>query len=180
MISTRVKFQGSKVKLVGDGPDKYTWFALGQFAIKTIRDRVARGIGSDDAPMPALSGQASAITRDGKFVRRQAGYRDRKQRFGGRPIRDLYGKGDQGGHMLDNLKVREATPTSVRMDITSRLARVKARANEKRSPWFGFSARDRRIVIERMIDVFRSRGNVINIGARARGVRGGTVFARPA
>jgi len=180
MISTRIKYNGSKVKLVGDGPDKYTWFGLGQFAIKTIRERVARGIGSDDSPMPELSGRASAVTRDGKFLRRQVGYRERKQRFGGRPIRDLYGRGDQGGHMLDNLRVREATTKSVRMDITSRLARVKARANEKRSPWFGFSARDRRIVLERMIDVFRSRGNIINIGSRVRGVRGGTVFARAA
>lgn len=178
MISTRVRFNGSKVKLAGDGPDKYTWFALGQFGIKTIRDRVSRGIGSDDSPMPPLSGRESAITRDGKFVRRQAGYRDRKQRFGGRPIRDLYGKGDQGGHMLDNLTVREATTNSVRMDITSRTGRVKARANERRSPWFGFSPRDRRIVLARMIDVFRDRGRVINIGSRVRGGR--SVFARAA
>lgn len=180
MISTRVKFQGSRVKLVGDGPDKYTWFSLGRFAIQTIRERVSRGIGSDDAPMPPLSGRGSAVTRDGKFLRQRPGYREQKQRAGGRPIRDLYGKGDQGGHMLDNFTVREATTTSVRMDITSRSARVKARANERRSPWFGFSERDRRIVFERMIDAFRSRGNVINIGSRVRGVRGGAVFARAA
>ena len=176
MIATKVKFNGSKVKLVGEGPDKYTWFQLGRFAIQTIRDRVARGIGSDDAPMPPLSGRTSVVTRDGGFVRQRPGYREQKQRRGGRPIRDLYGKGDWNGHMLDNLAVREATPTSVRMDITSRAARTKARANERRAPWFGFSPRDQRVVLERMIEVFRRNGRVINLAARARG-GGGTVFA---
>lgn len=175
MISTRIKYNGGKVKLVGEGPDKYTWFQLGQFAIRTIRDRVARGVGSDDSQMPALSGRGSAVTRDGKFVRQRPGYREQKQRAGGKPIRDLYGKGNQGGHMLDNLRVREATPTSVRMDITSRWGRIKARANDKRSPWFGFSPRDQRIVLERMIDVFRRKNRVVNAGARIRG--GGSVFA---
>lgn len=175
MISVKVKYNGGKVKLTGEGPKKYQWFALGQFAIRTMRDRVARGIGSDDWPMPALSGRGSVISRDGKFVRQRPGYREQKQRRGGRPIRDLYGDGQQGGHMLDDLRVREATPNSVRMDITSRWGRIKARANEKRAPWYGFSANDRRLIFARMSEVFRERFRVSNVAARVRG--GGTAFA---
>lgn len=169
MISVRVKYNGGKVNLVGEGPQKYQWFALGQFAIRMIRERVARGVGSDDAPMPALSGRGSAISVDGRFVRQRPGYREQKQRFGGKPIRDLYGRGNQGGHMLDDLRVREATPTGVRMDITSRWGRIKARANEKRAPWFGFSPADQRSIFRQMAATLG--GSVINIGAKERGGR---------
>lgn len=174
MIVTRVKIDGGKVKLVGDGPGKYAWFRLGQFAIATMRNRVSGGIGSGDAPMPPLSGRTAAVTRDGKFVRRQAGYREQKQRAGLRPIRDLYGRGSQGGHLLDNFRVREAGPTYVRMDITSRWGRIKARANEKRAPWFGVSDGDARKILPRIVDMHR--GTILTIGAKVRGGR--SVLAR--
>lgn len=175
MISITVKYNGGKVKLTGEGPQKYQWFELGKYAVETIRDRVSRGIGSDDAPMPALSGRGSSVSANGKFVRQRPGYREQKQRAGGKPIRDLFGKGNQGGHMLDGLRVREATPTSVRIDITSRWGRIKARANEQRSPWYGFSANDRRLIFARMIDTFKDQYRAGGAAARIRG--GSTVFS---
>lgn len=169
MIAVKVKINGKKVKLVGDGPGKYAWFQAGQAAIRTMRERIAKAVGSDDAPMPPLSGRGSAVTLDGKFVRQRPGYREQKQRFGGKGVRDLYGRGNQGGHMLDDLRVTEAGPTYVKMGITTRWGRTKARANEKRAPWFGFSTRDGRAVLGNLIDMHRD--TVITVGAKVRGGR---------
>lgn len=169
MIAVKVKYNGKKVKLVGDGPGKYAWFQAGQQAIRTIRDRVARAQGSDDSPMPALSGRGSAVTRDGKFLRQRPGYREQKQRSGGKGIRDLYGTGKQGGHMLDALRVTEAGPSYVKMSITTRWGRIKARANEQRAPWFGFSTKDGRKVLGDLIEMHRD--TVIAVAAKVRGGR---------
>ena len=78
MITTKIKFNGTKVRLgPGVGFRKYQMLALGQFAVDTIKARVAKGIGSDDASMPALADR----------------YKKRKTGYGLQPIRDLTGPG---------------------------------------------------------------------------------------
>jgi hypothetical protein len=56
MIQTRITFNGSKVRLgPGIGFKKYQMLTLGQYALDTIKARVTKGIGSDDAPMKPLT-----------------------------------------------------------------------------------------------------------------------------
>lgn len=104
---------------------------LGDLSIAVMLDRVARGVGSDDNPMKPLN------WRYAKF----------KGRTGLPQVRNLQGPGI-GGHMLDNLSVRQATMNSVRIDMTSRSARIKAAANEKRAPWYGWSPNDAAMIVE--------------------------------
>ena len=100
--------------------------ALGTLGIQEIRDRAARGIGSDDRAMKPLN------ARYAKYK----GYRGMPQ------IRNLIGTGKDGGHMLDNISIRSVTTNSVRIDITGRTARIKAAANEKKASWYGWSPND--------------------------------------
>lgn len=144
MINTSIRIEGG---IGGPSSNLSVFFTakfvkIGNFAIQTERARLARGVGVDDAPMPPLSGRTSAILRNGNFVRQRAGWADWKSRHGLQSFRDLYGDGRQGGHMLDNLSVRSANASSVRIDFTSRSARTKAQANSKRANWHGFSPSD--------------------------------------
>lgn len=202
MIKHRIEFDGKRIRIgltaleeaargkgaVTIGFRTQQMLQIGQFAIQVIRERLAKGIGSDDAAMKPL----------------KPGYQKWKQKIGLPPIRDLIGPGATlysrtvskdsvsakrwaaatkaaanariltsaggrratsaafagtnrvklvsrvrgGTHMLDNLGVRYADSSSVRMDITQDFARVKARANERRSPWFGFSPNDVRRIID--------------------------------
>ena len=78
MIQTRITFNGSKVRLgPGIGFKKYQMLTLGQYALDTIKARVTKGIGSDDAPMKPLTER----------------YRTFKELIGLQPIRDLHGPG---------------------------------------------------------------------------------------
>lgn len=120
---------------------------LGDFALKTIKARVGRAIGSNDSPMPPLSGKTRPIMVNGKFVRQAVGYAGWKSAHGLNPIRDLTGPGIDG-HMLDNLTVRSVSGSRVIMAITARKARIKALANEKRSPWMSFSDNDTRLIVK--------------------------------
>lgn len=119
----------------GWNPGTQAMYGLGQFGIKLIKNRVSKSIGSDDNPMPALK---TRLRRDGSERR---GYKQIKQRAGLNPFRDLTGL-NKNDHMLQNLSVRFANEDSVRMDFTKRSARMKARANEKLAPWFGWSVQD--------------------------------------
>lgn len=113
---------------------------IGTFAIDLIRSRALSGIGSDDTPMKPLNQY----------------YAKYKARWG-RPVRNLYGPG-KGGHMLDNISVRRADANLVRIDITSNIARKKAAANEKKSPWYGWSPRDAATILSAAQDA--ARGNI--------------------
>ena len=70
-------------------------------------------------------------------------------------------------HMLDALRVTSASPTQARIDITTQDARIKARANEQRAPWFGFSGRDVRNLLEASRKIWGS-----NVAAFTAGFRG--------
>ena len=153
---------------------------LGLVGLQSIKDRTAKGVGSDDGKMPALGTIKGAVveTKFGKRVVNKgkfsslSGYAAQKQRLGLQPIRDLRGPGDkyksvasngkrtmqrvayQGGtHMMDDLRVTFAGPTVAKIDITTAMGRVKARANEDTirrkggAGWWGFSPRDRQAIM---------------------------------
>lgn len=159
MIQTTIKFDGGRRDL---GSSFSTMFRsaemakLGKFAISTIRQRVARGIGSDDSAMPPLSAKHSAVKVKGKFVRQRVPYSQFKSDHGLQPIRDLVGTGKDGGHMLDNISVRLATPDLVRISLTQNKARTRARSNEKKAPWFSFSDDDEKKIVEYARQLFSS------------------------
>lgn len=160
MISIKVSTKGGlqglsdpRVSLRDDGflsPGQERMQDLGEFALKVLRVRVSRGIGSDDSAMPALKVHPRAGT---KFKihgqeRQLLGYAQWKSNHGLQPIRDLKGTGKDGGNMLDNLTVRSVSGSSVTMSLTARKARAKALANERLSPWLGWSGNDTREIVK--------------------------------
>jgi hypothetical protein len=122
--------------------------SMGEYGLQLIRDRVAKGIGADDAPMPPLSGRNFAVfERQGNvrvFVRREyRGYQGEKQRRGLKPIRDLRGTGEYGGgHMLDAIRINYLDDRRCEFGITTLPQRQKARNNERIHPWWGWSPSD--------------------------------------
>lgn len=158
LITTRIKVGKSKVTLGGFGPRKYQMYAWGKFAVETIKERVAEGKGSDDAPMPPLKG----------------GYGRWKAKVGkgGRNLRLT-------GGMLDNFTVRYADERMVRADITSRLGRIKARANERRSPWFGFSRNDEKKIFTEATRIFGPNLRNIGVNLRANGLARRPIWLDP-
>jgi hypothetical protein len=121
---------------------------IGEFAIRTVKDRVAQGIGSDDAPMPPLKVSRRAgidVNIHGK-QRTIRSYAQWKSAHGLKPIRDLMGAGADGGNMLDNLSVRTVSGSSATISLTARKARAKALANERRAPWLSFSDSDQKAI----------------------------------
>jgi hypothetical protein len=119
---------------------------LGNLSIALIHERASRGVGSDDQPMKPLN----------------AFYARRKTRGGQPAARNLRSAGP-GPHMLDEISVRRAQQNSVRVDIPTRLGRIKAAANEKRAAWYGWSPRDASVILteaQRM-----ARGNIREVTA---------------
>lgn len=134
---------GEKFRIGPTGwtPGTQAMYAFGQFGVDLIKQRVSKGVGSDDSTMPPLKNKNSGVLVLGKFVRQRTGYAARKEAKGLRGNRDLTGFGI-GGHMLDSFTVRYADGQNARMEITQALARQKALSNEKRAPWFGWSPSD--------------------------------------
>jgi hypothetical protein len=145
---------------------------LAQFARDTVVERVRRGVGSNDAAMPALSRKTSAVRSRGKVVRIQSGYAAWKAARGLQPMRDLWGTGKDGGHMLDNLTVRQVSEQSARIAFTQTKARQKALANEKRTPFLSFSDGDMSRIAKRAGEMFgaevRAIGSVTEAIRRVR------------
>jgi hypothetical protein len=171
VIVTRVKHNGRRVRLAGFGPQKYQMFALAQAGVKSIKARVMGGIGSDDAPMKPLKvmQKGSRFSKSqGKVVEFDYGnaYAAAKRRAGLKPIRDLVGFG-RDGHMLDDFRVTYADPRLAKADITRAPSRVKARGNEARSPWWGFSGRDVRNLVEASKKIFGEVLDGIRLGLQA-------------
>lgn len=152
------------------------WQKLGEYAITVIRARLALGIGSNDQAMPPLKRPRNAKSID-------AGYPGFKRRLGLKPIRDLYGPGGLvaqsrngkksylrsgssasraliggRGHMLDDLRVNAVSESGVSIDITNRASRAKARANEAKAAWIGFSRADRAKIMVKFGELFKAQG----------------------
>lgn len=182
MIVTKVKFDARSqqfVRTVKDGQLKYRLFGsltdampmvvLGKAAIDSIKSRVSKGVGSNDYPMPPLRRNTSAVVGKGKVVKFRKSYPDYKAAKGFKPIRDLYGIGNQGGHMLDNISLRSVSQSEARIDITSAKQRVKAAANERRAPWWGLSPKDMAFLVQVANKLFKQ--GVAQVGGIFRGQR---------
>lgn len=147
----------SLVTLTGFGIQPYQMLAWGTQAVGVIKARVALGIGSDDSQMKPLSPR----------------YKKFKTRLGLGDRRNLYFRGLQGGHMLDALRVTQATERTAKIDISTQQSRQEAVANEARSPWMGFSGRDTTQVLAIARQIFQQNIDAVRVGAggRRQGIR---------
>lgn len=159
--TVKIQFEGKKIRIGGTagGPMSFNtaqMLQLGSFANQTVKARTRSGIGSDDAAFPPLSQKTSAIHNNGKFVRQRSGYAAWKSAHGLSPTRDMWGDGKQGGHMLDNSTVRYADDSTVKIAFTARQARIKALANERRTPFYSFSPNDAKAIIDYAAKLWQS------------------------
>lgn len=175
MQGTENQPKGARVRFFGReiGFTELQMYALGQFAVSAIKERVSRGTGSDDAPMPALqSGKkrqrwSQKQQRWVEYGEPAFGYRTWKARLGLPGIRNLA----LTGKMLSDFSVRSVSAQEVRMDITTTESRMKARTNEIRAPWFGWSSQDMAKIWARAGQMFGNLGNVgISMVERSAGV----------
>lgn len=111
--------------------------ALGTYGIELQREQCAAGLGSDGMPMPALRPK----------------YAPWKRKIGKSGIRDLYGPG-KDGHMLDDIRVTYISDSECRYGITRKSSRDKARGNENRAPWWGWSPASVQKLAQRASEIF--------------------------
>jgi hypothetical protein len=148
----KIKYNGKRIRLGGFGPKKYQMLQFGQLGVRLIKERVAANRGNNDQSMTPL-------------VRRYASWKRRK---GLNPWRDLTGPG-VGGHMLDDMRVTYADPTICKIDITRRLSRIKARANQQHAAWYGWSPKDQRALTAAGGSIFQSAVSEMLAGLRGQG-----------
>jgi hypothetical protein len=161
MIRTTIKFTARPIQIKSPSFTAQQMALLGTEGLNSVRERVMAGVGADDAKMPPLSSKAYPIRNErGKFVRKGPPYQEWKEKHGLNPFRDLVGPG-VGGHMLDNLSVRYADANKTKIALTSRAARVKALANERRAAWLWWSIKDQERIVARAVQVFDT--NVENV-----------------
>lgn len=156
---------------------------LADYGIAMQLDQARAGLGSDGAPMPPLKQPKRAkrwSTSQKKVVEygtTDRGYPAFKRKLGLKPIRDLTGPGglvvsiDSGGnkryrrsarhmqgrgHMLDDIRVNYLDDKRATIAITNSASRVKARANEQRAPWWGWSPASYRKMIDRAASIFQT------------------------
>jgi len=168
VATVKIVFEGKKIRIARDaeGFRVNQMLEIGSFANKTVKARTRSGVGSDDAPFPPLSTKTSAVRINGKFVRQRKGYAQWKSAHGLAPIRDMWGIG-KGGHMLDNSTVRFASDSNVKIAFTSRTGRIKALANEQRTPFYSFSGQDTKKIVEFATKLWQ--GNVKQVFAQFTG-----------
>lgn len=157
------KFEGKKIKIGGTfgGPMNFStsqMLQLGSYANNIVKARTRSGVGSDDAPFPPLkgAGKYKFDIRGGRKVVTREGYAASKARKGLNPYRDMWGDGKQGGHMLDNSTVRYADSNTVRIAFTSTKQRQKASGNERRTPFYSFSANDAKKIMDFAAQLWQS------------------------
>jgi len=149
---------GGRLRLFGPlTPRAQHMMTLGEYGVSLMKQRVGKGIGSDDAPMPPLT------SRYAKF----------KNRAKGRTVRDL----SFTGSMLGDMSLRSVSESQARIDITTRDGRMKARANEQKAPWFGWSPQDLQKLGTMFCKMFG--GQMANFGAHIFGSRSGPIWMDP-
>jgi hypothetical protein len=119
---------------------------LAEYGIQLQKDQVAAGLGSDGTPMPPLK------VAKRRFVARQNGV----AQFSRNKIRNLYGTGVEGGHMLDFIRVNYLDDQRATIAITSTHQREKARGNERRAPWWGWSPDSVRKLTAKAAEIFQT------------------------
>ena len=103
-------------------------YELGNVGVAAVKQRVAAAIGPTDAPAKPLSrGYAIWKTRKGKGNRRNLWLT---------------------GEMLTNFTVRTVSENRARANVSSRKARIKAWANQKREAWMVFSPNNKAAVVD--------------------------------
>jgi hypothetical protein len=104
--------------------------------LASVKSRVKQGIGAFDQAMPPL----------------KPGYARQKTKRGGLNVRNL----TLTGAMLDNLTLRSATTDRATIALTKNLERTKALANQRRSPWLGWSPRDQVAIAGESAKIFNA------------------------
>jgi hypothetical protein len=134
------------------------------------------------------------------------GYPAFKRRLGLKPIRDLRGPGGlvvsydsaankryrksgtrlsrtaaagHKGHMLDDIRVLSVRDAGFKIGISNSASRVKARANEQRGAWWGWSRRDIAELTRKSAEIFFMTATdvALSLGfAAARGVASGSRY----
>ncbi|MEN6535355.1 MAG: hypothetical protein ABFD89_16950 [Bryobacteraceae bacterium] len=125
-------------------PNRMNWIRaqqlreLGEYGLGLILERTTKGIGSDDAPMKPLT--------------EKYGRWKRKIGLGGE--RNLRGPGKGGHHLMDDPRITHFDDRRVEFGISTRQGRIKARANEDRSPWWGWSPSDMKKMVAKFQEIF--------------------------
>lgn len=122
-------------------------------------DQARAGVGSDGARMPPLKGGHHAVfvaRAGGRAVFQRKTYADRKRAMGLQPIRDLWGPGKDGHHMLEDIRINYLDDRRATIAITSKMGRIKARANEQRAAWWGWTAASVRKLNSFAAEVFQT------------------------
>lgn len=155
MVKVKIKFSGKKITLRGTGTMAPGFEArdharLGQVGLRSLRKRVALGVGANDTPMPPLT----------------AGYKKWKR---GAKIRNLW----LSGKMMLNLSVRWASDRQVLIALTTAKERTKAWSNQQISEWLAWSPDDQRVIMKEAEKIFhyqvKQTGQaLINGGRRSR------------
>jgi hypothetical protein len=169
VFKTTIKSQLRPIRIKGPSFSAQQMALLGTEGLRSVKERVTRGIGADDSQMPALSNHWITVLRPHKM--KLMPYQWWKSQHGLEPIRNLTGDGSQGGHMLDNLSVRSASATQTKIALTSTKARIKALANEQRSPWLWWSENDQKRILARAAQVFDAEVVLLQRNFRAAGFR---------
>lgn len=147
----RIKYNGVRVRLVGFGFRKYHNLRILETGLASIKERLSRGIGENDAPTEPLTK---------KYARFKAYARRLK------PVRDL----DLTGRLLDSIKPRYSDDRQAIADADTQKNRTKAR---KHKQLLMFSERDQAAMLDTASQLFgegveRSIGSVFGFGlARA-------------
>ena len=128
---------------------------LAEYGIQLQKAQCAAGLGSDGSAMPAL--KASVVVAkglaNGVFQFGRKGYAQQKSSLGLQPMRDLYGLG-KGGHMLNDIRINYLDDRQATIAITTLKSRQKAKGNENRAPWWGWSPDSVQKMTARAAEIF--------------------------
>ncbi len=116
---------------------------LADYGILLQLDQARLGLGSSGLPMPPLKGGQ----------RRFEGRRNGVVVFGRKTLRNLYGPG-KNGHMLDDIRVNYVDEKKATITISKKTSRDKARGNERRAPWWGWSPASMAKLRQRSAELF--------------------------
>lgn len=108
IFDTRIRYNGVRVRIRGASFRRFHNLRILSAGVESIKFRLEKGIGSDDAKTEPLS--TSYARRKSKLTRRRA-------------IRDL----DFTGQMLSELRPRYADDNQAIADTSTRMGRMKAR-----------------------------------------------------
>jgi hypothetical protein len=133
----RIKYDGARLRLRGFGMKKFHNLKILEAGLRSIRARLARGIGEDDQRTAALK-------------KRYAAYKSRVT--GRRAIRDM----QLTGATLAGIKPRYADDHQATADASGRRGRVVARVNKR---LLLFSPADQQVMSEIAHDLFREQAS---------------------